>query len=86
MKKFIVLIVIVFIFCGCADWEQVKSHTKSGIFGLNRVITLYANDGKILGQWEGNFAVEHDQGTSSARFIYNGKAIEINGTYTIIEK
>ncbi|MDX1763483.1 MAG: hypothetical protein R3231_04115 [bacterium] len=66
---------------GC---QQQVSHVKSNLIGLNRTITLYAVDGSVIKSWEGRFQVE--TGGSSARFIHEGKAVYISGTFVIEER
>lgn len=69
---------------GCTAQQQSDySHWKSDLIGLNRKITLYSN-GRPLQVWEGRFKVEISYGV--ARFIHDGKAVIINGTYVIEEK
>ena len=69
---------------GCAGCRQQVSHMKSGVFGLSREITLYANDGSVIRTWKTKGSVE-DQG-GSFRFLVDGKAITIAGTAVIEEK
>jgi hypothetical protein len=69
---------------GCAGCQQDFSHLKSSFVGLNRKITLYANDGSIIRSWDTQGTVE-DQG-GSFRFLVNGKAITLSGTVVIEEQ
>jgi hypothetical protein len=69
---------------GCAGCQQTLSHVKSQFTGLNRKITLYAVDGTVIREWEGEFQVETEGG--AARFIDDGKAVYIAGTFTIVEQ
>lgn len=71
------------VFQGCAGCEQDLSHMKSGMVGLHRRITVYANDGRPIRTWETKGTVE-DQG-GSFRFVANGKAITVAGTVVIEE-
>ncbi len=66
---------------GC---QQRVSHLKSNLVGLDRTITLYAHDGSVIRAWDGRFQVEASAG--SARFIHEGKAVYIAGTFVIEEK
>lgn len=68
---------------GCKGCESIVSHTKSKLVGLNRRVTLYSMNGKVIKAWEGNFMVEDKGGT--CRFIHNGKAVTISGTFLIEE-
>jgi hypothetical protein len=63
--------------------QQRISHTKSEAIGLNRTMTLFANDGKPIKSWKGRVQVEVEGG--AARFVIDGKAIIISGTYIIEE-
>jgi hypothetical protein len=69
---------------GCTERQrQDISHFKSDLIGLNRTITLYSADGKPIKEWKGRFKVEVQGGT--ARFLHDGKAVIISGTYVIEE-
>jgi hypothetical protein len=82
------LVVIVCLACltlgGCGKLSQDVSHFKSKWIGLDRTITLYANDGKPIKKWDCRSQVEDNGG--SFRFMSNGKAVQISGTVVIEEK
>jgi hypothetical protein len=63
--------------------QQRISHAESRAIGLDRTITLYANDGKPIKSWKGRVQVEVEGG--AARFIVQGKAVTISGTYIVEE-
>ena len=67
----------------CQCIKQAASHVKSGTVGLDRRVTLYANDGSIIQEWEGKFMIE-DSG-ASIRFLLYGDAITVAGTYVVEE-
>lgn len=70
---------------GCTQKQKQEwSHWKSDIIGLDRTVTLYATDGKKIREWKGRFKVENNG--STARFIADGKAVIISGTYVVEEK
>jgi hypothetical protein len=78
------LILIPIFLSGCTEKQrQDLSHWKSDLIGLKRSITLYSNDGKPIKKWKGRFKVEVNGG--AARFIVDGKAVIISGTYIIEE-
>jgi hypothetical protein len=83
MKKLLSLLCAV-LFLSCAELEQTGSSMVSGVIGLHRVITLYAADGSVIKQWEGRYNIKSQYGM--ARFMDNGKAITIAGTFIIEEK
>lgn len=88
MKNFFIHVSLVSMFvisAGCtAKQQQEFSHWKSDVIGLDRKITLYTATGEPIKTWEGRYKIEMEAGV--VRFIHNGKAIMINGTYTIEEK
>ncbi len=79
-----VLIPGALVLASCTERQrQDLSHWKSDLVGLKRTITLYSNDGKPIKKWKGRFKVEINGG--SARFIVDGRAVIISGTYIIEE-
>ena len=82
--RIVLLTAIVCSLNGCAGCQQQWSHVKSSVAGLNRHITLYSNDGKILKEWDTTSQVEDKGG--SFRFMVDGKAIQVSGTVLIEEK
>jgi len=85
LKKVIIIVLLVFVLflSGCAELQQSGSHMKSSLVGINREITLYGNNGGKIQNWVGKLQVEVEG--ASARFMYNGKAITIAGTFIIKE-
>jgi hypothetical protein len=71
------------IFGGCASQEQSWSHFKSSWTGLDRKITLYGEDGRPIREWKGRYNMEVEG--PSARFMHEGKAVHISGTFVIEE-
>lgn len=82
MRKWLWLLVAVPLVSGCSMQTGVKS-MQSSLVGLDRVITLYSSDGKVLKEWRGRYKVEDFGGSIS--FIHNFKTIKIAGTYTVEE-
>jgi hypothetical protein len=85
-KLFLGVILVVFLFLGgCTEKQrQDFSHWKSDLIGLKRTVTLYDCNGKPIKTWTGRYKVEING--SVARFIDDGKAIIISGTFVIEEK
>ncbi len=79
----VVMSLIIMFGGGCGSIAHKFSHTKSSLFGLRRKITLYSLSGDELRSWEGRTKVEINGQT--ARFVINGKAITISGTFVIEE-
>ena len=70
---------------GCTERQrQGISHWKSDLIGLKRTITLYAVNGQPIKSWKGRYKVEITGG--AARFLHDGKAITISGTYIVEEE
>jgi hypothetical protein len=89
MKKFLSISGIVIVVACIGLWnlegcQQTRSHMTSSVIGLDRVVTLYANDGSVIKQYKGRFQVEVVG--STARFIADGRAVTISGTFLIEEK
>lgn len=83
--RFKLLSLMVFLLLtGCTSKQQHEySHWKSDLIGLNRQITLFSTSGRPIKTWQGRYKVEVDNGV--ARFIHDGKAIIISGTFLIEE-
>jgi hypothetical protein len=69
---------------GCTERQrQDYSHWKSDVIGLKRTVTLYDANGKPIKTWNGRFKIDVEGG--AARFIVDGKAVMISGTFVIEE-
>lgn len=84
---FAVIVVVALLLIGgmqCQSCKQKISHLDSAVVGLNRRVTVYANDGSVIREWEGKFHLEDRGGT--IRFLDNdGDAITIGGTFVVEE-
>lgn len=64
---------LVFGLTGCASLSREWTDLKSDIGGgLNRTITVYTADGKVLAQYKGKIDIETKDG-GYVKFDYNGK-------------
>ena len=82
-RAFLLIVIAgLFLAAGCTERQSI-SHWKSDLVGLKRTVTLYANNGQVIKSWKGRFKVEVSRGT--ARFLNDGRAIIISGTYIIEE-
>lgn len=69
---------------GCTEKQRHEySHWKSDLIGLKRRITLFSASGTPIKSWEGRYKIEIKDGV--ARFIHDGKAIVISGSFIIEE-
>ena len=86
MKKvLIILVCFAFLFISCERLKKRVKHVKSEYVGLERIVTLYSYDGKVIKQWEGKFMVEIEGGLIA--FIDDdGKEIKVMGVFTVEEK
>ena len=88
MRNYLVIVMllgVLLLASGCTERQrQDLSHWKSDLIGLKRTITLYANNGKPIKSWTGRYKVELIG--SAARFIHEGEAVIISGTYIIEEQ
>jgi len=78
-----VLFVGMYVYVSRPSVQQRISQAKSEAIGLDRTITLYSNDGKPIRSWKGRVKVQLEGG--AARFVIQGKAVLISGTYIIEE-
>ena len=86
MKKLILILLgATLLMCaGCTQKQrQDLSHWKSDLIGIKRTITLYSDNGKPIKSWTGRYKVEVSGCT--ARFLHDGKAIIISGTFLMEE-
>jgi len=88
MKKIIIAGMIILGLGGCTPkfWEQVKD-SKSDIMGLDRKITIYGEDGKVIREWEGKgIRLKDSESGGRNSFILDGKRIVIDGGVVVIEE
>lgn len=77
MKKKILSVVLGLTLCfgmtGCASWSRTWTDIKSDVGGgLNRTITVYTANGKVLAQYEGKIDIDTNDG-GYVKFDFNGK-------------
>lgn len=83
--KFLIMLTLTVLLCsGCGSWTNKLKHLHSSFTGLERKITLYDANGKVIKEWSTQAQIE-DRG-GSVFFVVNGKAVSIAGTYIIEEK
>ena len=64
--------------------EQTIKHFWSSFSGLERTVTFYDCDGKVIKSWAGNLNVEDQGGT--IRFVVDGKTVIVGGNFVVEEK
>ncbi|GAB4176998.1 MAG: hypothetical protein Fur006_08370 [Coleofasciculaceae cyanobacterium] len=78
------LVLACILLTSCASTQHNWSHFKSDWFGLDRKITLYSANAQVIREWQGRYNLEVDSNT--VRFMENGKAVHISGTFVIEEQ
>jgi hypothetical protein len=70
---------------GCQRMTKLDKHWHSGWEGLDRTITLYADDGRVMGRWHTKTYVETDPPVVA--FIDSaGKEVKLMGTVVVQER
>jgi len=70
---------------GCQRMTKAGKHWNSSWEGLDRTITLYAEDGHVLGQWHSKTYVETDPPVVA--FVDSmGKEVKLMGTVIVQER
>lgn len=81
---------IVALFTGCEESESYKRHQKTieseynG--GLNRIVTVYANDGKVIKTYEGKFDIEDTEAGNKVLFDSDGKRVILYNATVVVEE
>jgi hypothetical protein len=86
-----VVLIVVFLVCawlvasGCQRMEKGGKHWESSWSGLNRTITLYTDDGRVLHRWNAKTYIETDPPVVA--FIdSSGREIKIEGGIVLVEE
>ena len=70
---------------GCQRMEKKGKHWESSWSGLDRTITLYTDDGRVLRQWHAKTYIETDPPVVA--FIDStGKEIKLAGGIVVVEE
>ena len=88
MKKlfFVSLLIASVLFSGCTGEQKrgIKSIKSNWTGGLNRVVTLYDYNGKIVKTWKGTIDIKKKK--KETDFILDNKRVVIHGGITVIEE
>lgn len=71
--------------CSCGSCRGCGKDFSSEFGGLERRVTIYANDGSVIEAWEGDIFVEAVESDGLGFLTEDNKRIIINGTYIIEE-
>lgn len=83
MKKLVVLIGMCFLFAGCGSIENAGHGLFAELVKVDRQITLFSADGRVLKIWKGRYNIHSEGGM--IYFVDHGKSVLINGTFTVEE-
>ena len=79
------LMIVLLSAAGCQRMRKAGKHWNSSWEGLDRTITLYAEDGSILGRWHAKTYCETDPPVVA--FIDSaGKEVKLMGTVVVQER
>jgi hypothetical protein len=86
----VILVVMFLVFAvlaasGCQRMEKKGKHWESSWSGLDRTITLYTDDGRVLRQWQAKTYIETDPPVIA--FIDSaGKEVKLAGGVVVVEE
>ena len=79
------ILVVAFAAGGCKRMTKLDKHWHSSWEGLDRTITVYAEDGRLIGRWRSKTYVETDPPVIA--FIDSaGKEVKLMGTVVVQER
>ena len=82
--KFLLPVLAIGLLAGCGRMSNIGKHFHSAMTGLDRKVTLYSSDGKVLKEWRTTAQIEDRGGT--VFFIVDGKAVTVSGTFIVEEQ
>lgn len=94
MKKKIILVLItitvvsILAFTGCTESTKrsIKDTKSEWTGGLNRKVTVYANDGTVIQTYEGKLDIEDTEAGNKIKFDLNGKRVILYNATVIVEE
>jgi hypothetical protein len=66
--------------------QRKLSHIKSSVVGLNRTISIYGYDSKLIKSYQTRSAIERPGDGTQTFFKENGKRVDITGGIVIAEE
>lgn len=70
---------------GCTTWESTVKNFKSDTSGIDRKVTVYSLDGKVLAEYEGKIMVTQSE-TSMRIDTANGKRVIFYNVSVVVEE
>jgi outer membrane lipoprotein-sorting protein len=89
MKKIIIIIALLMLLlsaCGEQERARLEKDRKSADEGLNRILTVYSNDGKEIKTYKGKFDIEPSDENGKVKFDIDGRRIIIYNAVIICEE
>ena len=88
MKKMMLVAVVLLsvVLAGCTGSQQrgLKSFKSNVVGGLDRTVTLYDYNGKVVRSWSGKIDISDSQ--LETDFLVDGKRVIVHGGITVIEE
>ena len=81
MKK-LLLISIFLLLTACGEVDNVVNDVKSSTGLLDRIVTLYANDGHVIKTWNTTNLIEYN-GPVAAFVDKQGTNVRVSGTFIV---
>jgi endo-1,4-beta-D-glucanase Y len=89
LTKMLILGASLISLAGCvpASWERAAKDFHSNINGgLNRIATVYDQNGHVIKRYEGKFDIQDTQYGNKVKFDVNGKRVIIYNATVIVEE
>jgi len=92
MKKIIIIIasvLVMSVLAGCSAFERQVKDVQSSWTGLDRIVTVYDENGNPIKTYEGKIDIEDSNqsgGVNKVKFELNGKRIIIYNCPVIVEE
>ncbi len=85
--KLIALVAVLLIgVSGCEEWSRSMKDFSSSVTGLNRVVSVYGQNGELLRTYEGRIDVESTEFGNKVLFDLDGKRTIIYNAIVIVEE
>lgn len=89
MKKIVtavMVLVLLALLTGCESWDRAMKDIGSGVNGLQRVATVYNQEGNAIKTYKGKFDVEVNEYGNKIKFDIDGKRVLIYNATVIVEE
>ena len=81
----VLLVVTLMLLAGCESFKRDMKGISSEFGGLNRVVSVYTYDGKLLRTYKGTLDIEFGEG-GKVKFDLDGKRYIIYNAVVIVEE